>query len=197
MPDQVPCVKVVGFRVRSGFAVAAVVDALPQSWNMLECRRLALAPQKGRYARFPYHPLIELEGPRGAAKSRSAVADVRRVARGEVAALLAAIRRVSAAVIVGGSLIDPQSIGNPHIRVHAREGQLFRDVIARVLHRERIKSEILSGRDVFAKVAAKLSWPELRLRTALTQTGRGKFRPWGADEKLALLGALWRAPAAA
>jgi hypothetical protein len=190
-------VKVIGFRVRSGFAVAAVVDASPQSWSVLECRRLPLAPHKGRYARFPYHPLIELEGSRGAAKSQSAVADVRRVARREVAALLAVTPRVDAAVIVGGSLIDPKSIGNPHIRVHAREGQLFRDVIARALHRARISNEVLSDRDVLAKVAAKLSWPHIRLRNALTRSGRGNFRPWGADEKLALLGALWRAPAAA
>ena len=197
MGDRVSNVKVVGLRVRSGFAVALAAEASVPSWKVRECRRLPLAPEKGRYARFPYHPLIELEGRRGTATSQGAVADVRRVARREVAALLAAIPTVDAAVIVGGSLIEPKSIVNPHIRVHAREGQLFRNVVARALRHARVKCEILSDRDLLAKVAAKLRWRESRLRDALTQAGRGRFRPWGRDEKLALLGALWcTAPAA-
>jgi hypothetical protein len=31
--------------------------------------------------------------------------------------------------IVVGSIIDPATIANPHIRAHAQEGQLFRTVV--------------------------------------------------------------------
>jgi hypothetical protein len=56
---------------------------------------------------------------------------------------------------------------------------------------------MLSDRDVLIKVAGKLGWSEVRLRMSLAQSGRGTYRPWGANEKLAVLGALWQLPAAA
>jgi hypothetical protein len=55
-----------------------------------------------------------------------------------------------------------------------------------------IGENVLSGRDVLAHVAAKLDCAQARLSRMLTRSGRGKFRPWGADQKLALLGALWQ-----
>lgn len=91
---------------------------------------MMLWPEEGQFARFPFHPLVELKGQKAVTTSREAVAAVRSVARRELAALLAAILPIDAAGIVGGSLIDPTLISNLHIRAHASEGRLFSDVIA-------------------------------------------------------------------
>jgi hypothetical protein len=189
---KVRCVRALGVRVRSGFAITVLVDAPGCSWRVLDRRKVKLCPDTGEYARFPFHPLIELEGRRAANKSRVAVAAVRSVARREVARLLSALLPVDAAGVVGGSLADPTSITNPHIRAHAREGRLFREVIVSGLDRAGVASAVLSDRDVLTKVAAKLKCTEASLREALTESGRGTFRPWAADEKLATLGALWQ-----
>ena len=186
--------KAIGLRVRSGFAIAVVIEGSVQSWRVQHACKVPLCVQGIPYARFPYHPLVELGGSKGEAESRRAVAAVRSAARLEIAALLAAIGSVDAGGIVGGSPVDPASIANAHIRAHAREGQLFRDVVASELRRAGIESELLSDRDVLSRLAAKLRCPQERLRKSLAQSGRGTFRPWGADEKLAASGALWHLP---
>lgn len=171
-----------------------MIEGPVQSWRVQHSCKVPLCVQDIPYSRFPYHPLVELSGRKGETESRRAVAAVRSAARREIAVLLDSIGSVDAAGIVGGSLVDPASIANAHIRAHAREGQLFRDVVASGLRGAGIESELLSDRDVLGRLAGKLRCPEERLRNSLTQSGRGKFQPWGADEKLAAAGALWHLP---
>jgi len=68
---------------------------------------------------------------------RRRAAVVRSAAERSIKTLLAAYRDLGpaprTAALVVGSLIDPAKVGNPHIRAHALEGQLFRTVLAEAL----------------------------------------------------------------
>jgi hypothetical protein len=183
-------VRTAGFRVRSGFAIAVVIQGSARSWQVQACRKVLLCADDGPYARFPFHPLVEMEGSKAAMASRKAVAVVRRVARREMAALLAAVGPIDAAGVAGGSLIDPDAIANAHMRAHAKEGRLYRTEVAAALRRGGIAAQVLGDRDILPAVAGRHGLAPERLRDLLKRSGRGVFRPWSADEKLATLGAL-------
>ena len=95
------------------------------------------------------------------------------------------------AAMVVGSVIDPDSLGNPHVRVHALEGKLFREVVAEALKKRGIDCGVLVERDVYAKAAPTLASTEPKLRAEIAALGHGRIKPWRAEEKLATLAALW------
>jgi len=94
--------------------------------------------------------------------------------------------------MVVGSVIDPDSLGNPHVRVHALEGKLFRDVVAAALAEQGIDCGVLVERDAYTKVATAASTQEQRLRTQIAALGQGRIKPWRSEEKLATLAAWWQ-----
>lgn len=171
-----------------------LLEGSRQSWRVLDSRELTLSPEGGKFARFPFHPLVELQGPAALTENRKATAAVRVKARQAMASLLGDLGRVDAAAIVGGSLTEPDRIHNPHMQVHAREAQLYREVVAAGLESASIAFEVLSDRDVIARLAGRCSTSEREISLSLTQSGRGRFRPWAAHQKLAAAGALWNLP---
>ena len=117
---------------------------------------------------------------------------MRRTAAREMRKLLQEYGGIERAGIVVGSVIDPDSLGNPHVRVHALEGKLFREVVAEALAEHGIDCGVLVERDAYAKAAADVSATEQRLRTEIAALGQGRIKPWRSEEKLATLAARWR-----
>jgi hypothetical protein len=143
-------------------------------------------------SRFPYHPTIELPEREGAALSSKAVKEVRRIAAQEMRTVLEEFSGIKRAAMVVGSVIDPDSLGNPHVRVHALESKLFREVVAEALAKPGIDCGVLVERDAYATVAADVAKGEAKLRTDIAALGHGKFKPWRSEEKLATLAAWWK-----
>ena len=99
---------------------------------MLDSRRVELCDPDVEEARQPYHDgfaTMREPGP----KLTRLLSSVRQFGQRSVLQLLSETRaeagRLSGAGVVVGSLIDPSTIGNEHIRIHAMEGKLFREVI--------------------------------------------------------------------
>jgi hypothetical protein len=182
--------RAIGLRVRSGVAIAAVLEGSVSSWRVTECRKIELCPPEGHFARFPYHPLIELDEQAGAAASRQAVQAIRRVAAREMHALLGASGALEVAGIVGGSLVDPNSLRSAHMRAHALEGRLYREVVESGLQTAGITARVFSDRDLLSQLALRLGLSMQQLAHLLTKAGRGTFKPWSSHEKLATAGAL-------
>lgn len=99
---------------------------------------------------------------------------------------------IRGAGVVVGSLIDPASIKNDHIRAHALEGQLFRVSVQEALLSTGLTSDAIPERDVYSTGAAALSIPEDELKRAASELGRALGGPWRAEEKTAALAA-WMA----
>ena len=181
--------KTIGLRVKSGFVIAVVADGSAGSWQIKRCEKVPLMSGALEYARFPFHPLIDLEPAKGAEVSRQAVNDVHTASRKQLAAFFESAGPLAGATVIVGSLIDPQTVGNPHIRVHAREGQLFREVVVEALGRSNIPCRVLRDKEAYAAVAKELGCGEAQVKRDVDSAGRGKQKPWRADEKLAALGA--------
>ena len=179
-----------GFRIKSGWAVAALVAGSVRSPQLCDSRVIDLSDARFAETRQPYHAAMgKLETDQ--VKIRARVRIVRRVARQSIAKLLAeyqgfVIRR---AALVVGSQIDPASIANPHIRAHALEGQLFRTTLDDALRAHRIRTVILTERDAYSKASAHLKRTSSEVRRVTQNLGRSRQGPWRAEQKLAALAA--------
>jgi hypothetical protein len=184
--------KAIGLRIKSGFAIAAIVSRSAGGLALETVCKVALSSDDLPQSRFPYHPTIELPAKQGAALSDKAVREVRRTAAKEMRRLLEEHAGIRRAAVVVGSIIDPDSLGNPHVRVHALEGKLFREVVAEALDERGIECGVLVERDAYTKVAKDTAASEDRLRTDIAALGHGRIKPWRSEEKLATLAAWWQ-----
>jgi hypothetical protein len=91
--------------------------------------------------------------------------------------------------VVAGSLIDPKSIANDHIRIHAMEGQLFRTVVIDAAEARGLRCDVRRERDLYGDAATVLKATEPAIRKRLTAIGRGIDGGWRAEHKAAALSA--------
>src|SRR5262249_54442395 len=147
--------------------------------------------------RQPYHAAMgKLETDSTKLNQRERV--VRKISQQALARLFKDYRqkgfRVTCAGLVVGSQIDPADITNPHIRAHALEGRLFREVIQKTLQEHRVRTDVLLERDAYPSVAARLQESSDDLKRTIRDLGRsapaGRGR-WRAEQKLAALAALF------
>jgi hypothetical protein len=180
-----------GFTVKSGWAAAVLLGGPAAAPRVLDVQRLELSDPAIPEARQPYHDGFATARESGPELSRL-VASVERFAGDAVAGLLERYRaeghEVVAAGVVVGSLQDPSQIANPHIRIHAREGQLFRQVVEDAVTREQLVCSIWRERDLYGYAAESLERPEPELRAALAKLPRTPG-PWRAEHKAAALAA--------
>jgi hypothetical protein len=91
--------------------------------------------------------------------------------------------------VVVGSLIDPKTIGNDHIRIHAMEGKLFREVVIDAAERKGLKCPVHREQDLYEQAAKKLKTTEPALRKKLIDLGRDVDGGWRGEQKAAALAA--------
>jgi hypothetical protein len=143
-------------------------------------------------SRQPYHAGFGTARGSGAKLSRL-IASVQRFGRRSVTDLVARHQaegiHCSGAGIVVGSLIDPASIGNDHIRIHALEGQLFRQVVHDGAKESGLTCSIWRERDLYSTAARRFDRPETELRLTLAAIGRTVTGSWRSEHKAAALAA--------
>ncbi len=179
-----------GFRVKSGRAIAVLVVGPTKSPQVLDHRVIQLSDPAQPETIQPYHARMgKLEENSVNIRRRTGI--IQRVAQKSVAQMLKEFRtkgyKIQTAGLVVGSLIDPAAIGNPHVRAHALEGRLFRTILEKALRRQKVPSLIMLERDVYPLASAALGRSEAELKSLLTDFGRSLDGPWRADEKVATL----------
>ncbi|HKW42143.1 MAG TPA: hypothetical protein VJN39_12910 [Gemmatimonadales bacterium] len=144
-------------------------------------------------SRQPYHAVLRARPGAATKLERQLRGLVERVTRRSLAALLRQYRREGRAVrgiaLVVGSVIDPMTIANDHIRAHALEGQLFRTALERAARAGKVPCQVLVERSLYQTVANRLRRPTGELKRAVAELGSGIAGPWRADEKAATLAA--------
>lgn len=186
--------RVLGLKVRSGFGIGIIVGGRRATWKIERRLEVPLTAGNAHYARFPFHPLVDIGGAAGDAESQRYVSMVENAAKASLAALLPTIAPLAHAVIVAGSLIDPDRIANPHMQVHAREGELYRRLVREAFVQHGVANDSVVEKHVHALTAGALGIGEKELLAMLTAAGRGVVKPWRSDEKLAASAALWKLP---
>jgi hypothetical protein len=185
-----------GFRVKSGWAMAALLSGAVSSPTLLRCREVLLSDPEEPNSKQPYHVALRFPEKDAAAlvgKLRKIVAGV---AKRSVADLLRNANdagcSVRAAALVVGSLVDPASLHNEHIRAHALEGQLFRTILEEEFRSQGIPCAVLLEKTAYATAAAALHKSPAEARHVAASLGDAHDGSWRAEEKLAALAA-WMA----
>ena len=188
----------IGFRVKSGHAIAIALagssGAAAAPSPLLRADVLLSDPAVPE-TRQPYHDGFYRQMDDAPEIARR-IGIVERCAKKSIAALVASLnggaatRRIRAALVVG-SVIDPETVGNPHIRAHASEGRLFRTALADALAAHGVACDVIVEKELTAKAAADLG-PPARIARTLARLGDAMGSPWRADEKAAATAA-WMA----
>jgi len=179
-----------GFRVKSGYAVAVVLEGGAAAPLAVARRVVELSDPTVAGTRQPYHDglFTHEQDPRRIARR---VEVVERCAQKAVAAFVTEFGRARKgreglhAGLVVGSVIDPSKVGNPHIRAHANEGRLFRTVLEDALRSEGVDCSIVVEKNLAATAARGLGRTGREIARTLTLFGATLGSPWRADEKAA------------
>lgn len=177
-----------GFRVKSGFAVAIALSEGAAGPTLLARRIVALSDPKIEETKQPYH-----NGVGTAQEDAKEIARltkiIERCALGSVKGLLAeepfTRLRCRGAGLVVGSVIDPARVGNLHIRAHASEGRLFRTVLEEALRAQGIRCTVIVDKTLGAQALKALRRPESQIRRIVGGLGATLDGPWRAEEKAA------------
>jgi hypothetical protein len=178
--------------VKSGWTVSVLIDGSVRSPHLCKSDLINLSDPRSPETRQPYHAAMgKLET--NAATLKRRVQSVRRATERSIADLIQrwtddgwAIHR---AALVVGSVIDPESIANPHIRAHALEGRLFRTVLQDALQSRGIQCAIFAEQDVYPRASNLLGQSPVQIRGAIAELGHSVNGPWRADQKVAALAA--------
>ena len=186
----------IGLRVKTGRAIAVLLAGPVAEPRILGRREVALADPALPDTRQPYHAALELPEREGAAVVARAREAIEALAAAAVAALAAELRAAKLRPVGVGlavsSDVDPATLGNLHVRAHASEGRLFRQVLEQGARAARLPSLVLLEREALGRASAALRRSEAKLQSTLAELGRSVGRPWRADEKVAALAA-WMA----
>ena len=173
----------VGFRVKSGFAIAVTLEGPASAPSPVSRRVIEMSDSAVPETRQPYHDgLFRTE--EDARELARRVKIVKRCAAQSITALLKDTGATRAGLIVG-SLIEPEKVGNPHIRAHANEGRLFRTVLQDALTSRGVRCEVIVEKQLPARSAAGLQRPAREIVRTLDGFGKALGSPWRADEKAA------------
>ena len=188
-----------GFRVKSGWAMSVLLSGSASSPRLLLCRSVLLSDPKEPRSKQPYHAALDLpasEGTKILGKLCKIVADA---AERSVSDLLQQASElqytVRRAALVVGSLVDPASLGNDHMRAHGLEGQLFRTALEDAMRKQSIRCHVLVEKTAYETAAQALGKSPAETRRAIAALKDSHNGSWRAEEKLATLAA-WMSLAA-
>jgi len=147
----------------------------------------------------PYHEVLDLPWEKAKAAVRKTATKIEAVASEALAGVVRQARSdgllVCGVGIVGAPDRNLEKIGGSHIRAHAAEGVLFRQVLEFAAAANGLPVRRFDDRSLDDTAARELHFSTAKLKTRLQEVGRTAGRPWRADEKAAAAAA-WLALAA-
>ena len=174
-----------GFRVKSGYAIAIAVQGPASAPTAIARQVVELSDPEVGETRQPFHHGLYTHETDPKVIARL-VKIVERCAKQSVAALIDDLHpRARRAGLVVGSVIDPAQVGNPHIRAHASEGRLFRTVLSDALRSHGVECDVIVQKQLAAKAVARLRRSDGEIKRVLMAFGKTLGGPWRADEKAA------------
>jgi hypothetical protein len=179
----------IGLRAKTARAIAVVVAGSPDAPVILAKTEIKLVDAKIPATAQPYHEVMDLpweQSQRAVQKSARAIESVATKALAKLVKEQASNgRRVCSVGIVGAKDRELSRIGNPHIRAHAAEGVLFRQVLDHAARANGLAFRTLPEREFPQLLKDELGSKADSMRKKLDEAARALSPPWRADEKLA------------
>src|SRR5262249_65343 len=174
--------RALGFRVKSGYAIAVVLDGPVESPSAVARLIVELSDPDDDETRQPYHSGFG-EAEEDARKIARRVKAIERAAQQSLPRVMDGSYRGAALVV--GSVIDPATVGNPHIRAHANEGRLFRTVLHDALQARGISCSVFVDKRLAESARKQLQRSDGEIRKTLARFGQALGSPWRSEETAA------------
>ena len=181
-----------GFTVKSGWARSVLLAGPPNAPRVVDSLRVELSDPSKPESRQPYHDGFGTARAAGDELTQlvdSAVRFGRRSVMNLIEQYKKEGHQVAGIGLVVGSLVDPERLGNSHVRIHALEGQLFRGIVVDAAVQSSLAYTIWRERDLYPDAITRLKRSNTELRRALTQLGLPLAASWRAEHKVAALAA--------
>ena len=179
----------IGFRVKTGRATAIVMAGPASAPRVLSRKSVQLFDPAIPESYQPWHAELELAADEAARVVPKALKAVEHVAASALRELVDEVQPAHGSILgialVAGSSTDPESIRNPHMRAHAREGQLFPHALAMAAKAMRIPAVTMAESEVFDTAAKRLGKTPASIKASVTELGHAVGKPWSAEEKCA------------
>ena len=179
----------IGLRAKTARAIAVVLAGPVDSPRVVRRVELALSDPAIPATSQPYHEVMDLPWERATVAVRKSAKKIETIASKAVAGLIGDAQAEGYAVrgigIVGAGNRNLGKIGSTHIRAHAAEGVLFREVLEVAAAANKVRSRTFDQRSLDETAALELQLPIEKLKARLAEMGRAAGSPWRADEKAA------------
>jgi hypothetical protein len=179
----------IGLRAKTARAIAVVIAGPVDSPRVVRRVELVLSDPALPATSQPYHEVMDLPWERATVAVRKSAKRIEAIASKALARLIADAQGEGYAVrgvgIVGAGNRNLGRIGSTHIRAHAAEGVLFREVLEVAAAANKVRSRTFDQRSFDETAASELRLPIEELKGCLGDMGRAAGSPWRADEKAA------------
>ena len=193
MPKSNAEIVSIGLRAKTARAVAVVLAGPLDSPRVVSREEIVLSDPAMPATSQPYHEVMELPWERATVAVRKSARRIEAIASRALARLIGDAQgkgyEVRAIGIVGAGNRNLGKIGSTHIRAHAAEGVLFREVLEVAAVANKVHSKTFDQRSIDETAALELQIPNERLKARLGEMGRAVGSPWRADEKAAAVAA--------
>jgi hypothetical protein len=179
----------IGLRAKTARAIAVVLGGTADAPVVLTKTEIRLADPKIPATAQPYHEVMDLPWEDSQRLVRKYANAIEKIARKALAQIVKELRskgmQISGVGIVGAGDRDLTRIGNSHIRAHAAEGILFRQVLDQAAESNGLEWRTFPDRQFDQIAAAELRARHMAVKQKLNDMGRLLAPPWRADEKQA------------
>ena len=185
---------VLGFRPHTYWTAAVALTGSPDAPEVIERRRITFATGNERMV---YHQAAEIPRAEAPALVEHVRVAVRGNARVAIRSLLDDLGKagwsVQAAVVPTGGVRVPADIADivrVHARMHAAEGELYRDLVADACAELGLAVRREVERELVHLACDRIGTSEAVLKSRLQAMGAKLGPPWSEDQRLAMLAAL-------
>jgi hypothetical protein len=179
----------IGLKARTGRAIAVVLCGPREAPQLVKRSELILTDPRIPATFQPYHEVMDLPWKESEKKVKPYVRAIERVAAKALAELLHELLAqgltVSGVGIAGSADRDLSRIGNYHIRAHAAEGLIFRQVLESAAQTNKLTHRTFSEKTLPTQAASELRCTIAQLSKHLKSVGHAAGPPWRAEQRVA------------
>ena len=182
-------IAVIGLKPKTGRAIAVVLRGPANSPQLVRRTELILTDPRIPATFQPYHEVMDLPWNESQTKVKPFVRAIERVAAKALSELISDLEseglRVAGVGIAGTADRDLARLGNYHIRAHAAEGLLFRQVLEFAAKANKLRCRTFIESKLQTQAIAELGLTVAKLNNSLTSLGRSAGPPWRLDQRVA------------
>jgi len=179
----------IGLRAKTARAIAVVLAGPLDSPRVVRRVEVILSDPATPATSQPYHEVMDLPWERATVAVRKSAKKIESIATKALARLIRDAQAEGYAVraigIVGAGNRNLGKIGSTHIRAHAAEGVLFREVLEVAARANKVPSQTFDQRSLDETASLELQLSGEKLKARLAEMGRAAGSPWRLDEKAA------------